>query len=99
MRSSSRHHPGWFSLAARVAFLTFLLTLLSFAIALLLSIIGLVIAAGLHGGSPDLRFAYRNVALPAGIVAGAGAFVISLVMEVRHYRQAKTLAGIVRASR
>jgi len=32
-------------------------------------------------------------------VAGLVALVISLVMEVRHYRQSKALAGIVRASR
>jgi hypothetical protein len=58
----------------------------------------LVVAGWLHGTSPDLRFAYRHIALPVALVAGSIVFVLALVMEVRHYRQAKTLAGIVRAS-
>ncbi len=91
--------PRWSSIPLRVFFFTFLVTLLSFSVALLLAIVGLVVAAGLHRGMPDLPFAYRNVALPVGVVAGAITFVGSLVVEIRHYRQAKALAGIVRASR
>jgi len=36
--------------------------------------------------------------LPAGMVAGSIIFVLALAMEIRHYRQAKTLAAIERAS-
>jgi hypothetical protein len=45
-----------------------------------------------------MTFAYRHVALPAAVVAGSIIFVLALTMEVRHYRQAKTLAGIARVS-
>lgn len=83
----------------RVLFMSFLLTLLSFAVVLLGAIVVLVISAALRGGRPDMRFAYRHVAFPAAVVAGSIVLVLSVIMEVRHYRQAKTLAGIARASR
>lgn len=91
--------PRWYAIPARVLLVTFLLTLFSFAASLLLSILGVVIAAKLHGTHPDMRIAYRNIALPVAMVAGSIVLVLSLVMEIRHYRQAKTLDGIVRASR
>jgi hypothetical protein len=91
--------PRWYAIAARVALVTFLLTLLSFAVTLLLSIIGLLIVSRLHGATPDLRFAYRHIAFPVALAVGSIVLVLSLVVEVRHYRQAKALAGILRASR
>lgn len=91
--------PLWYMIPLRVLFVTFLLTLLSFAVTLLLSILGLVIGGWARGISPDMRFAYRHVALPVAIVAGAIILVSMLVLEIRHYRQSKALAGIVRASR
>ena len=91
--------PRWYIIPARVFFVTFLITLLSFAVILLLSIIGLVLVAKIRGATPDMRFAYRGIALPAAAVAGSIVFVLSLVMEVRHYRQSKALTGIARASR
>jgi hypothetical protein len=91
--------PRWYAIPARVLLVTFLLTLFSFAASLLLSILGVVIAEKLHGTHPDMRIAYRNIALPVAMVAGSIVLVLSLVMEIRHYRQSKTLDGIVRASR
>ncbi len=73
--------------------MTFIGTLLSFAVILLLSIIGTVIASAVRGVHPDMRIAYRFAA-PAAIVAGGIILVLSIVMEVRHYRQTKALAGI-----
>lgn len=93
------HGPRWYAIPGRVLFFTFLLTLMSFAVVLLLSITGLLISAAVHGGTPDMRFAYRHVALPAAVVSGSVTLVLSLVMEIRHYRQARALAGIARASR
>jgi TRAP-type C4-dicarboxylate transport system permease small subunit len=81
-----------------VLFLTFLVTLLCFAVTLLLSILWIVISAAIHGVEPNLRFAYRNVALPVAVVASVVAFLGALITEIRHYRQAKALAGIARAS-
>ena len=84
---------------ARILFVTFLLTLLSFAVILLFSILGVVSAAKIHGVHPDMRIAYRVIALPAAAVTGSIVLVLSSAMEIRHYRQSKTLAGIERASR
>jgi len=84
---------------ARVLFVTFLLTLLSFAVILLLSILGLVALARIQGVHPDMRIAYRAIALPAAAVTGSIVLVLSSAMEIRHYRQSKALAGIARASR
>jgi len=63
-----------------------------------LSILVLVGSAQIHGGVPNLRYAYRHFAPEITAVAGVIAFVSSLVMEIRHYRQTKALAGIARAS-
>jgi hypothetical protein len=38
--------------------------------------------------------AYRVIAIPLAAVAGAIVFVFTLIVEIRHYRQAKTLAAI-----
>ena len=79
--------------------MTFLVTLLTFAVTLFGSILTVVIAAAIRGNNPDLRLAYRHVALPAAIVVGAIGLILSLAMEIRHYRQMKTLDGIARLSR
>src|ERR1700745_4257846 len=96
---STARRPRWYIIPARVLFVTFLLTLLSFAVALLLSILGLVTVARIHGVHPDMRIAYRAIALPAAAVTGSIVLVLSSAMEIRHYRQAKALDGIARASR
>jgi uncharacterized BrkB/YihY/UPF0761 family membrane protein len=90
--------PRWYAIPARILFFTFLMTLLGFAVSLLLSIVGLVIISKLNGTTPDLRFAYLHIALPVALLAGSIVLVLLVVMEVRHYRRAKALAGIARAS-
>jgi peptidoglycan biosynthesis protein MviN/MurJ (putative lipid II flippase) len=90
--------PHWYGIPLRILLVTFIGTLLSFAVSLLLAIIGTVIASALRGIHPDMRIAYRFIALPMALVAGAIIFVLSVGMEIRHYRQAKTLSGIERLS-
>ena len=90
--------PHWYGIPVRVLLLTFLGTLICFAVSLLLGILGTVIGAALHGVHPDLRMAYRTIAIPIALVAGCVVFVSMLVLEVRHYRQAKTLAAIEKIS-
>jgi TRAP-type C4-dicarboxylate transport system permease small subunit len=89
--------PRWFWIPLRVLAVTLVLTFLSFAISLLLGIIGLLIGARLRGVSPDMPFAYRYVALPAAGVVGAIVLVSSAFMEIRHFRQSQALAAIERA--
>jgi len=65
---------------------------------LLLGIVGVVIVARVRGVHPDMTVAYRYIALPVAVVTGAIVLVLAVVMEIRHYRQAKTLAEIARVS-
>jgi hypothetical protein len=90
--------PRWIGIPARVFGIVFLSTLLTFAVSLLLGILGTLGYAHLKQVAPDLPFAYRRVAFPCAITAGAIVLVLSLVMEIRHYRQRKALAGIERVS-
>ena len=96
-RSASRP-PRWYAIPVRVALITIISTLLCFAVSLLLAILATVIVAALRGVHPDMRIAYRHIALPMALAAGAIIFVLTLTMEIRHYRQSKTLAAIERVS-
>ena len=94
--STPSRSPRWYAIPVRVALVTFIGTLLSFSISLLFAIFGTVILAALHRVHPDMRIAYRHIALPMGLIAGCIIFVLTLVMEIRHYRQARTLTAIER---
>jgi hypothetical protein len=74
----------WLFTVLRVLLVTFLLALLAFAVCLLLGIVGLVISAGVRGVHPNMTVAYRQVALPAAVLAGAAALVTAIVLEARH---------------
>jgi uncharacterized BrkB/YihY/UPF0761 family membrane protein len=90
--------PRWYTIPARVLLVTFIGTLLSFAVSLLLGIIGTVAVSALRHLNPNMTLAYRRIALPAAIVAGSIIFVLTLTMEIRHYRQSRALAAIERVS-
>ncbi|MFZ1130640.1 MAG: hypothetical protein WBV31_20975 [Terriglobales bacterium] len=90
--------PRWIGIPARVFAMTFLLTLLSFAVALLLSIMGTVVYSQMKHVAPNLQFAYRHIAFPFAVTVGAIVLVLMLSMEIRNYRQRKTLEGIERVS-
>lgn len=76
----------WLLVPLRVLLVSFLLALLSFAICLFLGILGLVITAGIRGIHPNMTTAYRQIAFPAALLAGAAALVTAIVLEVRHRR-------------
>jgi hypothetical protein len=88
--------PRWYAIPVRVLVVTFIGTLLSFAVSLLLGIIGTVAVSALRHVHPNMTVAYRQIALPAAVVAGSIIFILALAMEIRHYRQSKTLAAIER---
>jgi hypothetical protein len=98
MPANSPSSPRWYAIPVRVALVTFVATLICFAVSLLLAILGTVIVSALRHVHPDMRVAYRMIALPFAVVAGCIIFALSLGMEIRHYRQMKTLSGIERAS-
>jgi hypothetical protein len=78
---------------------TFLLTLLAFALSLLLGIIGLVIAGRLRGIHPDMTVAYRSIAFPAAVTVAGITLLSSTIVEIRNYRQTKALFQIEKVSR
>jgi hypothetical protein len=84
--------PRWYLVPARVLLVTVLVTLLVFALSLLLGIGGVVLGARLRGLPPDLRLAYRDVAFPIAAAIGVVVAVASSLMEVRHFQRAKALA-------
>jgi ABC-type nickel/cobalt efflux system permease component RcnA len=86
----------WYTIPVRVCVMTFIATLLCFAVSLLLGIVGTVLVSAVRGVHPDMRIAYRLIALPMALVAGSIVFVLAFVMEIRHYRQSKTLSAIER---
>jgi len=90
--------PRWYAIPVRVLLVTFIGTLISFAVSLLLGILGTVIISALRHVSPNMTVAYRVIALPVAVVAGSIIFVLALAMEIHHYRQSKTLAAIERVS-
>lgn len=98
MGNTSSDGPRWIGIPVRVFAMTFLFTLLAFAVALLLSILGTVVYSQVKHVAPNLTFAYRHIAFPFAITVGAIALVLSLGMEVRNYRQRKALEGIERVS-
>jgi ABC-type antimicrobial peptide transport system permease subunit len=89
--------PRWVGIPLRVLLMTAVLTLLAFAVSLLLSILGTVVYSQVQHVAPNMPFAYRYVAFPFAISVGVIVLVLSLAMEIRHYRQRKTLTGIERA--
>lgn len=91
---SSGQNPRWYLIPARVFLVTFVVTLLSFAVSLLLGILGVVLAAKLRGVHPNMTLAYRDVAFPTAAIVFAIIVVSATVMEIRHYRQAKALGRI-----
>src|SRR5271154_697673 len=98
MAKTNSGGPRWIIIPARVFVMTFLLTVLSFAVALLLSILGTVVYSQVKHVAPNMTFAYRHIAFPFAITVGAMVFVLLSLMEIRNYRQRKALAGIERVS-
>ena len=98
MGKTKAGEPRWIGIPARVFAMTFVFTLLAFAVALLLSILGMVVYSQVRHVAPNLTFAYRHIAFPFAITAGTIVLVLSLAMEIRNYRQRKTLRAIERVS-
>jgi hypothetical protein len=98
MPRTEPERPRLIGVAARVFAFTFLGTLLSFAVALLLSILGTVVYSRIEHAAPNLVYAYRHIAFPIGISVGAIVLIVSLLVEVRNYRRWKILAAIERTA-
>jgi hypothetical protein len=90
--------PRWYPIPFRVLLVTLLLTALSFAVSLLLGILGILAGSWLRGTHPDLKLAYRHIAAPAAASIAVIVLVTVVRVEIRHYRQMKVLSAIERAA-
>jgi uncharacterized BrkB/YihY/UPF0761 family membrane protein len=88
--------PRWYLVPVRVVIVVVIVTLLAFAIGLLLGICGVVLWAKLHGVHPDLRLSYRYIAFPAAALVAAIALATASFMEVRDFRRARSLYRLER---
>jgi len=86
--------PRWYGVLIRAAAITLLGTLLTFTTTLFLSIAGTFVVAVARGRHPDMPYAYRHIAVPVAMAAFCILLVASLIHEIRHYRQQRTLARI-----
>jgi len=84
----------WYFIPLRVLLVTFVVSLLSFAVSLLLGICAVALAAKLRSAHPDLRIAYRFIAAPAAGVVAAIVLISASFMEIRYYRRSKVLGKI-----
>ena len=90
--------PGWLAIPVRVLALTFVGTLLSFAVTLLIAILGTAAVSLLRRVPPDMRIAYRYIALPMALLTALVLCLLASASEIRRFRQAKTLKAIARLS-
>lgn len=88
--------PGLIGVLLRVLFVAFLLTLLTFAVTLLGSILTLAIVGELRGGLAHVNMAtaYRHIAFPVAITVGAVVLVVVFVYEMRRYFNMRALARL-----
>lgn len=86
--------PRWYLVPVRVLVVTAILTLLAFAVSLLIGIGGVIVGARLRGIPPDLTLAYRYVAIPLASLVCAVVAVSAIALEVRHFERAKALARL-----
>ena len=90
MSANRNHRPRtWVAIAisARVLIITGLATLLSFALGLLLGIIGVALANSAGLAHASMAAAYRRVAFPAAVIGMITALIGMIFMEVREYRR------------
>jgi nitrate reductase gamma subunit len=92
------HRPRWFFIPVRVLLVTFLLTLLCFALSLLLGIFLTAVLAWVRGVNPNMAGAYRHIAIPGAVIAGVATLVSMSILEIRRYQRERVLAGMTRAS-
>ena len=67
-------------------FTTLLFTCGGMGVGLLLGIIGMIVYGLVAGVQPDMRNAYRHVAIPVAIAMGSLAFAGALTLEFRKSR-------------
>jgi uncharacterized membrane protein YvlD (DUF360 family) len=76
-----------FEIAVRVVLITFVFTLLAFAIGLFCGIVASVAYGTIEHIHPDMSWAYKFVAAPFGAVGLVVTFLVMLISEIRRARR------------
>ena len=86
MRKKSKIQLG-FEIVVRVVLITFVFTLLAFAIGLFCGIITTVLYGMIRHVHPDMSWAYKFVAAPFAALALVVTFFLMLINEIRRARR------------
>lgn len=76
-----------FGIAVRVVLITFVFTLLAFAVGLFCGIITTILYGAIRHIHPDMTWAYKFVAAPFGALGLVVTFFLMLVNEIRRARR------------
>lgn len=87
-------NPRLILVPLRALLIAFLFTLMSFAIAVLLGILGSIAWGAMHHSHPNLPMVYRHFAPVVAGTVGVVVLVVAGVLEARRYRRDKVLAAI-----
>jgi cell shape-determining protein MreD len=79
--------PRLLGVLVRALLITFVATLLIFAVTLLLAIIGFSLFGLVQGHRPDMSNAYRYIALPMAVLAAVIVLVTAFLNEFKLYRR------------
>lgn len=79
--------PKLLGVLVRALLITFVVTLLTFALTLLLAIIGFSIFGLIQGHRPDMANAYRYIAVPMAVLAAVIVLVTAFINELKLYRR------------
>lgn len=79
--------PRLLGVVTRAVLITFVVTLLAFAVTLLLAIIGLSLLGWFQGHRPDMATAYRYIAAPMAVLVGVIVLVTAFIHEFKLYRR------------
>jgi amino acid transporter len=75
-----------FTSTVRVLFTTLIFTAGAMGLGLLLGIVGMIAYGLVTGVQPDMRNAYRHVAIPLAVTIGCIALIGALYLEIRARR-------------
>lgn len=79
----------FFTSAVRILFATLLFTAGGMGLGLLLGILGMITYGLIAGVQPDMRNAYRHIAIPVAVAIGCIAFAGAIVLEFRATRTSR----------
>lgn len=74
-------------IALRVLLMTFIFTLMAFAVGLFCGIISTILYGAIQHIRPDMTWAYKYVAAPFGAVGLVVSFTLMLISEIRRARR------------